>query len=209
MTRSNCWAERGAIHVVLIGALGFILAGLPRPALAQCLGDCDGDGAVSVNEIIAMVNIALGTADISTCLAADGDHSGTVTVDEIVAATSNALNGCPIESTPTATPTGTTPPTSPTPGVSPPSQTPGAGILAAITNASVASDPAGQISVIFTLTDGSGIPLTPVLSSTTDPNRARVRFTIAHLEQYSGGGELGNTFSRYVNDINDTTPAIR
>jgi OmcA/MtrC family decaheme c-type cytochrome len=38
--------------------------------------------------------------------------------------------------------------------------------------------------------------------------QARVRLTIAQLEQYSGGGDLGNTFYRYVNQINATAPAF-
>jgi OmcA/MtrC family decaheme c-type cytochrome len=99
---------------------------------------------------------------------------------------------------PTPTPTSTATP-APTPAA-------GAGLTSEILSASVASDPAGQISAVFTLTDGSGVPLTPSLTSTQDPQQARVRFTIAQLEQYSGGGELGNTFYRYVNDIDATSP---
>ncbi len=63
-------------------------------AAAVCVGDCDGDGTVTVNEVIAMVDIALGTAPVSSCVAGDADGSGTITVDEIVAAVNNALGGC-------------------------------------------------------------------------------------------------------------------
>jgi OmcA/MtrC family decaheme c-type cytochrome len=101
-------------------------------------------------------------------------------------------------SNPAPTPTSTATPL-PTPVA-------GAGLMSEILSAAVAGAPAGQVSVVFTLTDGSGVPLTPTLSSTQDPQQARVRFTIAQLEQYSGGGELGNTFYRYVNDINTTDP---
>ena len=100
---------------------------------------------------------------------------------------------------PTPTPTSTATPV--------PTQAAGAGLMSEILSASIASDPAGQISVVFTLTDGSGVPLTPTLTSTQDPQQARVRFTIAQLEEYSGGGELGNTFYRYVNDIDATSPS--
>jgi hypothetical protein len=72
-----------------------ILAGTARAQLL-CLGDCNGDGAVTVDEIVTIVNIALGEADVSTCTAGDGDSSGTITVDEIVTALNNALEGCPI-----------------------------------------------------------------------------------------------------------------
>jgi OmcA/MtrC family decaheme c-type cytochrome len=102
-------------------------------------------------------------------------------------------------SKPTPTPTSTATPV--------PTAAAGAGLMSEILSASVASDPAGQISVVFTLTDGSGVPLTPTLSSAQNPQQARVRFTIAQLEQYSGGGELGNTFYRYVNDIDATSPS--
>jgi hypothetical protein len=60
----------------------------------SCQGDCGSDGAVTVNEIITMVNIALGTANVSACTAGDADGSGDITINEIIAAVNNALNGC-------------------------------------------------------------------------------------------------------------------
>jgi hypothetical protein len=63
---------------------------------AACLGDCNGDGEVTVDEILLMVNIALGAADISECLAGDGNGDEQVTVDEIISAVNNALQGCPV-----------------------------------------------------------------------------------------------------------------
>lgn len=59
-----------------------------------CVGDCNGDGQVTVDDILTMVNIALGNANISTCLAGDANHDGQITVDEILTAVDNALNGC-------------------------------------------------------------------------------------------------------------------
>lgn len=61
---------------------------------AGCTGDCNASGDVTVDEIITMVNIALGTGTVSGCPAADGNSDGQVTVDEIVAAVNKALNGC-------------------------------------------------------------------------------------------------------------------
>jgi hypothetical protein len=58
---------------------------------APLVGDCDGSGAVTVDELIVMVNIALGTAAVATCSAGDADHSGDITVDEIVVAVNNVL----------------------------------------------------------------------------------------------------------------------
>ena len=66
----------------------------PTPPLKPCIGDCNGDGEVPVNELITMVNIALGTANVSSCTAGDADGSGDITINEIVSAVNNALNGC-------------------------------------------------------------------------------------------------------------------
>jgi hypothetical protein len=60
-----------------------------------CVGDCDGSTQVTVNEVITMVNIALGNADVAACVAGDQDGSREITIDEIIAAVNNALNGCP------------------------------------------------------------------------------------------------------------------
>ncbi len=55
-------------------------------------GDCDGSGEVTVDELMTMVNIALGGTPLSACAAGDADGSGDVTVDEIVAAVNHALS---------------------------------------------------------------------------------------------------------------------
>jgi len=62
----------------------------PRP----CVGDCDGDGQVTIDELIKGVNIALDKASLQTCPQFDVDHSGTVTVDELIIGVNNALLGC-------------------------------------------------------------------------------------------------------------------
>jgi len=67
----------------------------PTPVSSPCAGDCNGDGSVTVDELVSMMNIALGNASISTCLAGDVDHTNEITIDEIIAAVNNALNGCP------------------------------------------------------------------------------------------------------------------
>jgi len=59
----------------------------------SCVGDCDGSGAVTVNELITLVNIDLGTAQSSTC--SHGIPSGgSVDITLIIQAVDNALNGC-------------------------------------------------------------------------------------------------------------------
>jgi subtilase family serine protease len=67
----------------------------PTPVASPCVGDCNGDGAVTVNELVSMVTIALGDASVSICLAGDVSRNNVITIDEIIAAVNHALNGCP------------------------------------------------------------------------------------------------------------------
>jgi len=69
------------------------LPGLPSPP--ECVGDCNYDSSVTVDEILIGVNIALGTSALSVCPQLDPDGNGQVTVDELLAAVNDALNGCP------------------------------------------------------------------------------------------------------------------
>lgn len=64
----------------------------PRP---NCTGDCSRDGTVTIDEILLLVNIALGQAPIARCQAADSDGNEQITVEEIVSAVSYALTACP------------------------------------------------------------------------------------------------------------------
>lgn len=64
------------------------------PPLVACAGDCDGNGAVAVNELIAGVNIALDLAAVDLCLACDTDDDSRVSINELIAAVSRALSGC-------------------------------------------------------------------------------------------------------------------
>lgn len=67
----------------------------PTPGSGGCPGDCNGDGAVTVDEVISGVNIALGNVPVSACPAMDDNGDSDVTVDEILKAVNAALNGCP------------------------------------------------------------------------------------------------------------------
>lgn len=64
------------------------------PPHDPCDGDCDGDGVVTVAEVVRGVNLALGTVAVAECPAFDGDDDGTVSVDELIRAVLRALNGC-------------------------------------------------------------------------------------------------------------------
>ena len=59
-----------------------------------CPGDCNGDGMVSIDELLTAVSIGLGSTPLSECAVVDANGDGIVTVDEIIQATNRALNGC-------------------------------------------------------------------------------------------------------------------
>ncbi len=88
----SAWLRNLFAMIAIIALFGFGMT--PRAARA-CVGDCDGNGTVTVAEIITMVNIALGNVPVSECLPGDADSGGQITVDEILQAVNNALNGCP------------------------------------------------------------------------------------------------------------------
>jgi hypothetical protein len=56
---------------------------------------------VTVDEILTMVNIALGNTSVTACDAGDANQDDQITVDEILTAVNNALDGCPGQVTPT------------------------------------------------------------------------------------------------------------
>jgi dienelactone hydrolase len=64
---------------------------------ASCVGDCDGDGAVSIADLITGVAQSLAPGAPLTCAAFDRNADEMVTIDELIAAVSSALNGCPPE----------------------------------------------------------------------------------------------------------------
>ena len=61
--------------------------GVPRT------GDCNDDRQVTIDELIAGVNIALGSLPVSACQAFENAH-GTVDIAQLIKGVDNALNGC-------------------------------------------------------------------------------------------------------------------
>ncbi|MGE3499000.1 MAG: hypothetical protein AB7N53_14020 [Candidatus Binatia bacterium] len=70
------------------------------PAAPACPGDCNGDGAATVDELVRGVGAALGSGGM--CEAFDLDGDGGVSISELVAMVGAALNGCTATPTPTA-----------------------------------------------------------------------------------------------------------
>lgn len=60
-----------------------------------CPADCSYDGAVTVDEIVRAVNVALGTGSLAWCLPADASGEGDVTIEELLRAVGASLDGCP------------------------------------------------------------------------------------------------------------------
>jgi len=62
--------------------------------IVRCVGDCDWDSQVTVDEVVLGVNVALASVPLSACEMFDYDGDGSVTVDELVRGVNNALHGC-------------------------------------------------------------------------------------------------------------------
>jgi pimeloyl-ACP methyl ester carboxylesterase len=67
---------------------------LTSTCATECPGDCDGSQAVAINELLMLVNIALGNASAPACIPGDANRDGMVGVDELITAVNKALNGC-------------------------------------------------------------------------------------------------------------------
>jgi hypothetical protein len=65
----------------------------PAPP-AGCAGDCDMDGAITINEIVILVGIALEQTPIGACAAGNTDGNQRITIDEVLTALNWALDGC-------------------------------------------------------------------------------------------------------------------
>ncbi len=124
----NGWQEmRSAMTIPGLAALALGICLAAAPAEAQsCPGDCDGDGTVTISELIRAVNISLGSQPLSNCMAADTSGDGTVAINELIQAVNASLGGCPPPSTP---PTATATPEPTSTATSPPSTDCGNGII--------------------------------------------------------------------------------
>jgi len=63
-------------------------------APAPCVGDCNGDGEITIDELVRGVGIALGSSPLSACADFDLNGDSAVTVDELVRGVNGALAGC-------------------------------------------------------------------------------------------------------------------
>jgi len=59
-----------------------------------CVGDCNQDENITVDELVRGVNIALGRTDPSNCNGFDSNADGSVDISELLQAVNAALRGC-------------------------------------------------------------------------------------------------------------------
>jgi hypothetical protein len=64
------------------------------PTEAICPGDCNGDGFVTIDELVTGLDIALEYQPLDACLALDTDRSDAVSIDELIEAVDSSLEGC-------------------------------------------------------------------------------------------------------------------
>ena len=91
-----------ALRSIIIVSAAFATLGASTGG-AVCVGDCNRNGDVTVDELLIMVNIALGNAPVTDCEAGDENGDGMITIEEILKAVNAALSGCPPTPTPTIT----------------------------------------------------------------------------------------------------------
>lgn len=84
-------ALAGAALAVLLAAAGGVPAGAQQ---RPCIGDCNGNRQVTIDELIRGVAIGLGSQEVASCLSFDRNEDAAVTIDELIAGVNSALRGC-------------------------------------------------------------------------------------------------------------------
>lgn len=75
-------------------AILLVVLALAVPAHGACTGDCDDDKTVSIDELITLVNVALGSASLEVCPNGDRDRDGVIAIDELIRAVGHAVKAC-------------------------------------------------------------------------------------------------------------------
>jgi pimeloyl-ACP methyl ester carboxylesterase len=88
-------AEDNADNHVLEPLADFIARNVDLPQPIPCVGDCNGDGNVTVDEMVRGIGITLGTIEIEVCEALDCQGTGSTSISCVIQAVNNAIAGCP------------------------------------------------------------------------------------------------------------------
>src|SRR4030095_3356474 len=86
----------------VLALLALLIVSLATGADAQqiCVGDCDGNGAVGINELVIGGNIPL-----APCMYFASDHDDTLRIAELLGGVRSSIDGCRApDPTPTPTP---------------------------------------------------------------------------------------------------------
>jgi Cys-rich repeat protein len=87
---------RTAISMVgTLALIGFLAAAPVARAQDICVGDCNNNGMVAINELVLGVNIALDSQSIDACPAFDCQGTGMVPINCLIQGVNNALDKCP------------------------------------------------------------------------------------------------------------------
>jgi hypothetical protein len=85
----------GAVYLAAeLGTPGSVLVKISEAAAPPCTADCNGDGMVSIAELVRAVNIALGRVALDQCSSADANGDGMISINELIQAVNAALRGC-------------------------------------------------------------------------------------------------------------------
>lgn len=68
----------------------------PTPTVPsdRCAADCNGDGQLTIDELIRSVGIALGNLPLAECPESDGSGDGAVSVSELIRGVNGAMGSC-------------------------------------------------------------------------------------------------------------------
>jgi len=83
-----------------VGSPVFVFAESRSPEIpvqigsARCPGDCDLDGAVTIDELTRLVGLAVQGAVADACYAGDVDGDHFLSIAELIQAVGRALGGC-------------------------------------------------------------------------------------------------------------------
>jgi YVTN family beta-propeller protein len=79
-------------YVPIFGGNGGAGAGGLEPDV--CVGDCDGDGTVTLGDLVTAVGVGLGSFSPDRCSRLDGNRDGRATIDELLDAVHASIMGC-------------------------------------------------------------------------------------------------------------------
>lgn len=97
----SCSLRMALLSVLFTAALYAPAATSP---ISACIGDCNEDDFVGIDELILSTDIALRSRPVELCPPADANDDKKVGIDEVVLVVDNSLHGCRAPSIPTSGP---------------------------------------------------------------------------------------------------------